>query len=281
MKKNKLNDGYSYVKIGDLTEVITGGTPSTKKNEYWQGGNIPWLPSGECKDSEINYASKFITEEGLKNSSAKLMPVNTVVIALTGATTGKVGILGIEASANQSVTGIVPNEKFISKYIFYYLRSIREKILHDSYGGAQKHISQGYVKELEVLLPPIDIQNKIVSILERTENAISKKKECIRLLDELIKSQFIEMFGNLNSNSKGWDILSFNDFAIIDTNMTKDFEQYSDYPHIGIDSIEKNTGNILEYQLVKECNLKSGKYLFDERHIIYSKIRPKDRKSVV
>ena len=63
MKKNKLNDGYKYVKIGDLTEVITGGTPSTKKNEYWQDGNIPWLPLGECKDSEINYASKFITEE--------------------------------------------------------------------------------------------------------------------------------------------------------------------------------------------------------------------------
>ena len=210
----------------------------------------------------------------MKNSVAKLMPKSTVVIALTGATTGKTGILNIEATANQSVTGIVPNNKFIPKYIFYYLRSIREKILNDSYGGAQKHISQGYVKDIEVLLPSLEIQKKIVNILEKAEKALEKRKEAIKLLDELVKSKFIKMFGDLNSNSKGWVILNFNEFAVIDTNMTKDFEKYADYPHIGIDSIEKNTGNILKYQLVKDSSLKSGKYLFDERHIIYSKIRP-------
>lgn len=195
MKNIKLPDGWRYIKIRELTDVITGGTPSTKKNEYWENGNIPWLPSGECQDSEIRTASKFITEEGLKNSSAKLMPINTVVIALTGATTGKVGILRIEASANQSVTGIIPNDEFISKYVFYYLRSIRKKILHDSYGGAQKHISQRYVKDLEVLLPPLETQKKIVEVLEKAEEVIEKRKETIRLLDELVKSRFIEMFG--------------------------------------------------------------------------------------
>lgn len=273
---NRFKDlkGYNRIKIGDLAEVITGGTPSTRKNEYWDNGTIPWLPSGECQDKEINSASKFITEEGMKNSAAKLMPKSTVVIALTGATTGKTGILNIEATANQSVTGIVPNNKFISKYIFYYLRSIREKILHDSYGGAQKHISQGYVKDIEVLLPSLETQKKIVNILEKAEKALEKRKESIKLLDELVKSKFIDMFGDLNSNSKGWNIFNFNEFAVIDTNMTKDFEKYANYPHIGIDSIEKNTGNILEYQLVKDSSLKSGKYLFDERHIIYSKIRP-------
>ena len=274
MNRFKDLNEYTRIKIGDLAEVITGGTPSTRKNEYWDNGTIPWLPSGECQDKEINSASKFITEEGMKNSVAKLMPKSTVVIALTGATTGKTGILNIEATANQSVTGIVPNNKFIPKYIFYYLRSIREKILNDSYGGAQKHISQGYVKDIEVLLPSLKIQKKIVNILEKAEKALEKRKEAIKLLDELVKSKFIKMFGDLNSNSKGWVILNFNEFAVIDTNMTKDFEKYADYPHIGIDSIEKNTGNILKYQLVKDSSLKSGKYLFDERHIIYSKIRP-------
>lgn len=274
MNRVKSLNGYTRIKIGDLTEVVTGGTPSTRKKEYWDNGDIPWLPSGECQDKEINLASKFITEEGMKNSAAKLMPKNTVVIALTGATTGKTGILNIEATANQSVTGIIPSDKFIPKYMFYYLRSIRKKILHDSYGGAQKHISQGYVKDIEVLLPSLEMQNKIVNALEMANNVLEKRKEAIDLLDELVKSQFIEMFGDLKNNSKEWNILTFNEFAVIDTNMTKDFEQYSDYPHIGIDSIEKNTGNILEYQLVKDSNLKSGKYLFDERHIIYSKIRP-------
>lgn len=209
MDNIKLPDGWQYIKISDLTDVITGGTPSTNKSEYWDGGDIPWLPSGDCKDSVINSATKFITEEGLKNSAAKLMPINTVVIALTGATTGKVGILNIEASANQSVTGIVPNEKFVPKYIFYYLRSIREKILNDSYGGAQKHISQGYVKDIQVLLPSLNTQKKIVAILERAENALEKRKEVIKLLDELVKSRFIEMFGNPEHNPNKYDIVPF------------------------------------------------------------------------
>lgn len=197
--------GYSRIKIGDLAEVITGGTPSTRKSEYWENGNIPWLPSGECRDKEINSASKFITEDGMRNSSAKLMPKNTVIIALTGATTGKTGILNIEATANQSVTGIIPNNKFIPKYIFYYLRNIREKILHDSYGGAQKHISQGYVKDIEILLPSLEIQKRIVSILEKSEKALEKRKEAISLIDELVKSKFIEMFGNPVSNDREWN----------------------------------------------------------------------------
>ena len=188
MNRVKSLNGYTRIKIGDLTEVVTGGTPSTRKKEYWDNGDIPWLPSGECQDKEINLASKFITEEGMKNSAAKLMPKNTVVIALTGATTGKTGILNIEATANQSVTGIIPSDKFIPKYMFYYLRSIRKKILHDSYGGAQKHISQGYVKDIEVLLPSLEMQNKIVNALEMANNVLEKRKEAIDLLDELVKS---------------------------------------------------------------------------------------------
>ena len=82
------------------------------------------------------------------------------------------------------------------------------------------------------------------------------------------------MFGDLKSNSKHWAIVEFDEFATIDTAMTKDFDKYKNSPHIGIENIEKNTGRILEYKLVKDSDLKSGKYLFDNRHIIYSKIRP-------
>ncbi|MGH4049961.1 MAG: restriction endonuclease subunit S [Clostridium sp.] len=202
MLNDKIISGWEHIKISDLTDVITGGTPSTKKNQYWDCGDIPWLPSGGCKDKEINTVTKFITKEGLRNSAAKIMPINTVVIALTGATTGKVGILNIEVSANQSVTGIIPNDKFIPKYMFYYLRSIRAKILHDSYGCAQKHISQGYVKDLEILLPPLETQKKISEVLEKAERALEKRKEVNRLMDEYLKSVFIEMFGDENANVK-------------------------------------------------------------------------------
>ena len=88
------------------------------------------------------------------------------------------------------------------------------------------------------------------------------------------KSQFVEMFGNLEINNKKWKIVNILEVASIDTNMTKDFENYAELPHIGIENIEKNTGKLINYISVEKSNLTSGKYIFDERHIIYSKIRP-------
>jgi type I restriction enzyme S subunit len=139
----------------------------------------------------------------LKESAAKMMPPNTVVMALTGATTGKIGLLKIEACANQSVTGIIPNKRFVPEYLFHYLISIRQKILFDSYGGAQKHISQAYVKNIEVLLPDIQVQRKIANALEQCQYVISKRKEQLVLLDKLVQDTFIEMFGDPVSNPKG------------------------------------------------------------------------------
>lgn len=203
---------YPIKKIKSFANVITGGTPSTKKPEYWNG-TIPWLPSGCCQNCRVDGANTFITEKGLKHSAAKLMPINTVLIALTGATTGKVGLLGIEACANQSVTGIVPNENFYPEYLFHYLISIRDKIIFDSYGGAQKHISQGYVKDLEVPLPDIQVQIQIANALEKITSLISKRKEQIALLDKTSKDMFIDMFGDPLINPKGWKKCTIRDLV--------------------------------------------------------------------
>jgi len=200
MKQQTNKIEWKEVELGDLSEIITGGTPSTTKKEYWENGTVPWLPSGDLKNKSINKAHKFITKLGLNNSSAKIMPKNTVVIALTGATTGQTGILGIDASANQSVTGILPSDKYISKYLFYFLRTIREKIISQSYGGAQPHISQGYVKKLKIPLPfsngtpDLKEQERIVLILEKAEKVKAKGDNAGKLLDEYLKSVFNEMF---------------------------------------------------------------------------------------
>ena len=82
-----------YLKISDFAEVITGGTPSTENKDYWENGTIPWLQSGCCQNCIVNSASKYITQAGYDNSSTKMMPKNSVLIALTGATAGKVGFL--------------------------------------------------------------------------------------------------------------------------------------------------------------------------------------------
>lgn len=189
--------------VAEFAEVITGGTPSTTKPEYWDG-EVPWLNSGSLNEGVVTAPSKFITQLGLANSSAKLMPKDTVLVALTGATTGLVGYLAIEASANQSVTGILPSKEHHPKYLYFFLKSQRQKMLGDAFGGAQPHINQKYIKDFKIPLPPLDDQIRIAHLLGKVEELIAQRKEHLQQLDDLLKSVFLEMFGDPVRNEKGW-----------------------------------------------------------------------------
>ena len=123
-------------------------------------------------------------------------------------------------------------------------------------------------------IPPLPVQEQIITVLETISKLIELKKLELEKMDQLIKSRFVELFGDLKANNKNWPIVKFTDIASIDTRMIHSFDGYENYPHIGIDSIEKNTGKLSGFRTVKEDGVISGKYLFDERHIIYSKIRP-------
>lgn len=140
-------------------------------------------------------------------------------------------------------------------------------------GSMSKRLSPKLLMEYEFSLPENNIEkaSDILWAMERVKNAY---RELIARTDDLVKSQFIELFGDYKCNSKDWPILTFDKFASIDANMTTDYEKYADYPHIGIDSIEKNTGVLSGYRTVREDNVISGKYMFTKEHIIYSKIRP-------
>lgn len=186
------------VKISDIATVLTGGTPSTRNKAYWEDGNIPWLPSGVCQNCIVDHADMYITKEGLENSSAKMLEPNSVLIALTGATAGKVGLLSFEACANQSVTGILPNDFSVPKYLFHCLIARRDKTLQDCYGGAQPHISQGYVKNIEIPLPPLAEQKRIAGELDRICELKKNAEERLVLMDQLVKSKFVEMFGDVS-----------------------------------------------------------------------------------
>lgn len=200
-------------KISEFTDVVTGGTPSTSVKEYWENGNIPWLNSGELNKGYIYTAENFITEAGLKSSSTKMMPADTVLIALTGATCGLSAISKIEACANQSVTGILPSKNHVPEYLFHYLRTQRQRILDKAWGNAQPHISQAFVKDFKVPLPSLPDQLHIANILSKAENLIAQRKESIRLLDEFLKSTFLEKFGDPVRNNKGWEINSISKFG--------------------------------------------------------------------
>ena len=131
-----------------------------------------------------------------------------------------------------------------------------------------------WLKEAKIQYPTLKQQEKVVGILDKIEEVIAARNKQLNALDELIQARFVELFGDLKINSKDWKIVEFNKCASIDTHMVHDFAGYEDYPHIGIDSIEKGTGRLFGYRTIAEDGVISGKYLFTSRHIIYSKIRP-------
>ena len=141
-------------------------------------------------------------------------------------------------------------------------------------GTMSKRLSPKTLQEYEFSIPDDANLQMLSDVLWAFfETKVSYEKLLIQT-NNLVMAQFVEMFGNPEENPHGYQILSFPDFATIDANMTNDYEKYADYPHIGIDSIEKDTGRLVGYRTVKEDNVKSGKYLFTSKHIIYSKIRP-------
>ena len=149
------------------------------------------------------------------------------------------------------------------------------KYANDNQSGSVNHfINWTTFANYEFDLPDIETQRKLSALLWTMERTKTAYKNLIAKTDELVKSQFVEMFGEFKRNTKGWPVLPFEKFATIDANMTTDYEKYADYPHIGIDSIEKETGELKGYRTVKDDGVISGKYVFTPEHIIYSKLRP-------
>lgn len=167
---------FEIVKIGDVFKTSSGGTPLRNKSEYYQNGTIAWLKSGEVAQGYIFHAEESITEEGLKNSSAKLFPINSVLVAMYGATAGQVGILKFESTTNQAVCAIYPNERAIPEYLYYVLKQQTQHFVELSGGGGQPNISQQIIKDFEIPLPPLEIQRQLVKEIEGYQKIIDGAK---------------------------------------------------------------------------------------------------------
>lgn len=168
--------GWEVKKIGDICETSSGGTPSKAHNEYYNG-DILWLRSGEVSQGDIYNTEQTITLLGLEHSSAKIFPVNTVVIAMYGATVGQVGILRKEMSTNQAICGIFPNGSLTPEYLYYFLISRKAEFLKSAIGGAQANISQQIIRKTLIPLPPLSLQSSFtrkIRLIKLQKAAIQK-----------------------------------------------------------------------------------------------------------
>ena len=264
--------------LNEICHKITDGSHNPPKGQ--ETGDL-MLSSRNITDEGLNLDSpRYINRADfeLENKRTDVTP-GDLLMTIVG-TVGRVLVVEEhfpKFTLQRSVGVLKPNiEVVFPKYLAYALRApaFQRKLVEGSKGVAQKGIYLNDIRKLEIPLPPLEEQKKIAAILDAADALRQKDKGLIAKYEELTQSLFLDMFGNPETNPKGWELKSFEYFAKFDTRMTKDFEKYAKYPHIGIANIEKETGRLIDYKLVEEDSLISGKYIFGPDHIIYSKIRP-------
>jgi type I restriction enzyme, S subunit len=192
-------DGWVEKTLADISRINSGGTPLKSSREFWNGGHIPWYSSGELNDVYTTDSKKFITERGLNNSNAKLLPKGSLLMGMYDTAALKMSILDREATFNQAVAGMFPVEGFDSMFLLYAVRHVRPKVLKLRRGVRQKNLSLAKIKAIEIRVP-----NKIEQQKEVVDRILLMKAECEQLesiyqrklaaLDELKKSLLHQAF---------------------------------------------------------------------------------------
>ncbi|WP_346859971.1 restriction endonuclease subunit S [uncultured Draconibacterium sp.] len=248
-----MREDWEEVELGEVCFTTSGGTPSRNNLEFYQG-EIPWVKSGELDKGIIYDTEEHISEEAVKKSSAKIFPEGTLLIALYGATIGKLAFLGVEATTNQAICGIYKSQAIASKYLYNFLLNRKQKLISQGTGGAQPNISQTILKKLSVPLAPLPIQRAIVSKIEALfsdlDNGIANFKTAQAQLkiyrqavlkkafegklselgkvglkdDRIIEEEILKSNNPKNPNSdnlpKGWKWVKLGEVALVNTGST-------------------------------------------------------------
>jgi type I restriction enzyme S subunit len=168
----------------------SGGTPSRINPEYWNSNDVPWLKTGEVKNNIILSTEEYISIEGLKNSSAKLLPIDTVLMSMYGVNAGEIGILKIEVSTNQACCGMICKNAIHSAYLYYHLLHNQEFIASQSIGGAQENLSKDYVKKIPIIKPTVEIlEMEGLKVIIDNKELITKENQKLTQLKDLLLSK--------------------------------------------------------------------------------------------
>lgn len=209
-----------YVKLEEICTIVSGGTPSRSKPNYWNNGNIPWIKIKDMKSKYIDSAEEFITEEGLNNSSTKMLKRDTILYSIF-ATLGEVGILKIDACTNQAIAGLSLKEdsNILKEYLYYYLKSKKKDVNNLGRGVAQNNINLSLLRKFKIPVIPLRQQKKIIEVLDNVSSTINNYERELALLDELVKARFVEMFGTIYD--KKFDMKTLPDIVSSDKNSIK------------------------------------------------------------
>lgn len=266
-----------YIKLCEIAEIKSGGTPSRNKKEYWEDGSIPWIKIRDIQNKYVSNCSEYITEEGLNNSSAKLIKSGSILYTIF-ATLGETAILNIDATTNQAIAGItVTSTLFNRDYIYYYLKSKKCYVNNIGRGVAQNNINMSILKGFEVPCVSIEEQQNIVNVLSKAEKILNDKIEQINKLDNLVKSRFVEMFGDPIINPKKWKVTTIGNVVTeVRYGTSKPAVEGGKYPYLRMNNLTYD-GHLdlkdLKYidipdEEIEKCVVRKGDILFNRTNSI-------------
>ncbi len=187
---------YPYKPVKELTKIVSGGTPNREIADYWEHGTIKWVKTTELQNNIIYETEECITNQGLDNSSAKLVPEGTVLIAMygQGKTRGMTGYLGVKACTNQACACILPSNNINQKFLWQFFMLSYDNLREMGKGGNQPNLNSNIIKDYLVLYPPMKIQEQFVMFLEQADKSKSTIQRSLSTLETLKKSLMQEYF---------------------------------------------------------------------------------------
>lgn len=186
----EIPESWSIGTLGDIYKTTSGGTPSRSKAEYYENGTIGWVKSKELNNSFIIDTEEKITEDALKNSSAKLLPKHSVLIAMYGATVGEIGITTKEFTCNQAICSFLPNENYPFSFIYNFLLHSKQDIIGRAVGSAQQNISQQVLLQFKLVIPPTELVQEyhriVFPLFQKIQDNIEENGSLRDLRDSLL-----------------------------------------------------------------------------------------------
>lgn len=266
---------WKEYKIKDITSKITsGGTPKSSEASYYDG-NIPWLNTKEINFNRITKTERYITEEGLNNSSAKWIPKGSVIVAMYGVTAAKVAYSLIDLTTNQACCNlIIDKDKANSQFVYYYIQSSYEELLNLACGAAQQNLSVGVIGDFPIFLPPLYEQKRIASILSSLDDKIDLLNRENATLEAMAETLFRQWF--IEEAKEDWEDgtidLYANHYKESINPQKQPTTMFWHYSIPAFDSGKKPMDEMGE-------EIQSTKYIIPSNCILFSKLNPhKDKR---
>ena len=190
-KKRITPQGWKEITLAEVFNTSSGATPLSTEASYYENGTIPWINSGELASPYIYDTTNFISQAGFENSSTEIYPIDTVLVAMYGATAGKASLLKMEACTNQAICAILPNKDYSSTFLKYSIDTLYDHLVGLSSGSARDNLSQAELKKLKLIMPPTkNEQNKLVSILASIDRKIELNQAINQNLEAMAKQLY-------------------------------------------------------------------------------------------